>query len=147
MSQDDSAAVLLACIDAEQLRLREIVSGRDGAMLAARPPNDAWSVVENLRHLLFAEQLHFGRFLPGGPSWSRLGLPPHGMQRQERLRVVGSSPTSNASEVLEAWEAVHDLTRELVRQDTTEMRKALEGNLRHLRAHIKVIERLLRARR
>ena len=53
---------------------------------------------------------------------------------------------ADVDEVLDAWETAHAATRELVRaHDTAAVRTALERNLRHLRAHIKVIERLLRA--
>jgi hypothetical protein len=147
MSQDDNAPALLAYIDAEQLRLRDVLSGKDEATLAARPANGQWSVVENVRHLLFAEQLHLGRFVPGGQQWSTVGLTPNGMRDKERFRMVGSAATTSVREVLEAWAAVHVLTLELAQHDSEEVRGALQRNLKHLRNHIKRIESLLRVRR
>jgi hypothetical protein len=147
MVPGEPAAALLAAIDAEQARLRELVAGVEATKLAGRPPNGRWSVVENVRHLLFAEQLHVGRFLPAGPPLHPLGLPPDGMRKQERFRALDFAANPGVTEVLDAWEAVHASTRGLLGHDTDQVRKALAGNLRHLRTHITVIERLLRARR
>lgn len=146
MPEDDTALALFEMIDAEQQRLRELLSGKDPAVLAERPPNGKWSIIENVRHLLFAEQAHLGRFLPGGPQWSPLALPPTGMQRQERFRAMARAAPS-VEEVFDDWNVAHGSTRELAGRDTEEVRKALQRNLRHLRSHIKGIERLLRANR
>jgi hypothetical protein len=44
-----------------------------------------------------------------------------------------------------AWDAAHTRIRRRVRSARwVEVARALEGNLRHLRAHVRVIERLLR---
>jgi DinB superfamily len=145
MTVNDSPAEMLAAIDAEQLRLREILSGKDESMMAARPANGNWSVIENLRHLLFAEQGHIGSVLPGGVTqWSPLGLAPRGLQK--RFPMMDPAATPKVADVLEAWQAAHASAGALAKVDTPEVRKALWVNLRHLRNHIKVIERLLRAR-
>ena len=142
---DESAAALLAQMDAEQRHLRDLLAGVDDATLAERPPNGKWSVLENVRHLLFAEQLHLGRLAPGDQPFSPLGLTPHNMSGP-KFRAVGTTPPSSAREVLDAWDATRTATRALADKDTDEVRKALTRNLRHLRAHTKVIERLLRPR-
>jgi hypothetical protein len=147
MTEADSVAALLELMDAEQLRLRELVAGKDPAWLAERPPSGRWSVIENLRHLLFAEQAHLGRFLPGGQQLSAIGLPPGGMQGNRRVADAGTAVPSGVAEVFEAWQAAHAATRTLVEHDTPEVRTALQRNLRHLRSHTRVIERLLRANR
>ena len=139
----ESAVELLAQVDAEQRRLRDLLAGVDEATLAQRPANGKWSVLENVRHLLFAEQLHLGRFAPGNEPFSPLGLTPNNMNGP-KFRDVGSAPPSSVEEVLNAWEATHAVTRALPDSDTAEVRKALNRNLRHLRAHTRVIERLLR---
>lgn len=136
--------MLLDGIEEAQRHLRELLSGKDEPLLAERPSSGSWSVIENVRHLLFAEQLHLGRFIAGGQHWSSLGLTPHNM-RGPKFRLVGSRAPSSMGEALEAWEAVHASTRELAYEDTDEVRKALKRNLRHLHAHSRVIERLLRA--
>ena len=144
MTRDDSVAALLAQLEAEQHRLRGLLSGKDDAALAQRPPSGKWSVMENVRHLLFAEQLHLGHLLPGGQHFSPLGLAPP--INRPKFRDVGSATPSTVHEVLAAWEAAHIRTRALVDHDTGDVRHALDRNLRHLRTHIRVIERLLRSR-
>jgi hypothetical protein len=141
-----ASRVLLETIEAEQSRLRTLLAGGDAAAMAERPPNGNWSVVENVRHLLFAEQAHLGRFLPGGVAWSPLGLPPRGMQGHKRLPGVGSMPSSSVEDVLQAWEAAHAPLRSLMADDSKQLARALERHLRHLRAHVRIIERLLRRR-
>ena len=141
---DDSVPVLLACIDAERLRIRQVLSGSDESTLAERPPNGKWSVVENVRHLLFAEQAHLGRFVPGGRSWSPFGFTPEAMRAARKLPPVVSGPAPSVGEVFEAWETVHaSMARELVTMDTERVRTALLKNLPHLRSHVTVIERLV----
>lgn len=145
MSHEDNLA-LLAALEAEQARLRELVANRDPATLAERPPSGKWSVLENVRHLLFAEQSHCFRFTPGGPVWSRFGLPPDGMRGQKRFEETVRTETSDVREVLEAWASVHAELRPHLQGEDERLGMALERNLRHLRTHIKVIERLLRSR-
>jgi hypothetical protein len=140
----DAARTTLADLEAEQRRLREMLAAADPAVLAQRPPNGKWSVIENVRLLVFAEQLHVGRLAAGGIEWSPLGLAPHNMAEQRRLRMVGTAATTDMGEVLRAWDAVHATARPLLERDTDEVAHMLERHLRHLRAHVKVIERLLR---
>jgi uncharacterized damage-inducible protein DinB len=147
MPENDTALALVEAIDAEQRRLRELLSGKDPSLLAERPPNGQWSVIETVRHLLFAEQAHFGRFAPGGPQWSPLGLAPTGMQRREPFRTMGNAAVSSVEEVLQDWASVHASAHQLAQADKEEVREAFQRNLRHLRSHIKGIERLLRSHR
>lgn len=143
MPEGDSSSTLLETIETEHLRLFELLAGAAPARLAERPRTGRWSVVENVRHLIFAEQLHLGRLLEGGPQWCALGLPPPGLQ--PRFPMVGT-PTGSVDEVIAAWQRAHDPMRQLALNDTREVRSALEKNLRHLRSHITVVERMLRAR-
>ncbi len=143
--RESSASQLLAQIDAEQQRLRDLLSGVEGSPLAERPTSDKWSVLENVRHLIFAEQSHLGRFVPGGRVWSPLGLPPTGMQQQNQLRVMDPAAKPAVAAVLEAWETAHSSILPFVQGDAPAVHKALARNLRHLRTHVRVIERLFRA--
>ena len=135
---------LLVALEAEQERLRGILANRDGARLAQRPPSGKWSVVENVRHLVFAEQSHFSRFVPGGPTWSPFGLPPDGMRDQKRFQEMVGTDASSVTDVLEAWAAVHAAIRPYLENEDERIAMALDRNLRHLRAHVRVVERLLR---
>ena len=70
-------AAVLAAMREHQAELRALLERHEPAILAKRPASGVWSAVENIRHLLFAEQGHLGRFVRGG-----LGLSPMGMLNQ-----------------------------------------------------------------
>ncbi len=143
MSNDQNARSLLLQIDEAQRHLHELLADQDEVLLAQRSPNGNWSVVENVRHLLFAEQAHLGQLLPVPQPWSPLGFAHPGIQK--KLPVIGSATPSGVQEVLNAWQASHREVGELAEQDSEQVRRALFVNLRHLLGHTKVIERLLRA--
>jgi DNA-binding GntR family transcriptional regulator len=145
MPEGDSASRLLSAIEAEQARLRTVLAGSDPASLAARPANGKWSVLENLRHLLFAHQLHFARLTSSVVEWDARGLPPHNMQEQKRLRMVGVETNTTVEDVFDAWQSHLAASRAHLVEDSEEVRRALDRHLRHLRAHAAVIERLVRA--
>jgi hypothetical protein len=134
---------LLAALEAEQQRLWEFLASADSAALTQRRPNGDWSVIENLRHLLFAEQAHLGSVMPERPPLSPLGRPPPGLQA--KLFPKGMTPSTDAAEVIAAWREAHAVIRPHLLDDTPKARRELSRNLRHLRNHIKLIQRQLRA--
>ncbi len=135
-----AATELLGSIDEARSGLVALLRSKDAQALAKRPPSGEWSVIENVRHLLFAEQLHLGKFLPNGFEWNRLGL----SGRTGRAYVeVGKEPTDDLEEVLRAWDAVRSPIREAVRGGDEEVQKKLRLNLKHLERHIDTIETLL----
>ncbi|MCH7697325.1 MAG: DinB family protein [Chloroflexi bacterium] len=69
-----AATELIGGIDEARAGLIAFLRSKDAQALAERPPSGEWSVIENVRHLLFAEQLHVGKFLPNGFEWNRVGL-------------------------------------------------------------------------
>ena len=113
----------------------------DSRILARRPANGDWSIVENVRHLLFAEQLHLGTFLPQGFEWSKVGLT--GMTAK-RFAAVGKRPTKDIEKVLREWDEVHEPIRTAAKSAGGDIERALWRNHRHLGIHINIIERLLR---
>ncbi len=143
MTSEPTARDWIAEMGKRREYLRELLAG-DDPRFAERPPNGKWSVIENLQHLLFAEQAHFLRYLENPPPWSPLALAPTGMQSQKRLAGLGQ-PTASAREVLDAWAEVHESTKTLASSDSPQLLNRLERHVRHLNAHVKVIERLLRA--
>ncbi len=140
-----SAAVThpLSELDAAREHLREVLRGREPLDLAQRPPNGAWSVVENLRHLLFAEQAHLGGFAPSRPAFSPLGLPPPGMMGSKRVGPAGTQPSEDAFEIFAAWDAAHAELSETIQPTVERFETALAKHLKHLRLHAGIIERLL----
>lgn len=140
---DDDLA-LLGQIDLERERLRDLLAGLEPSRATERPPNGKWSIVENVRHLLFAEQAHLGSFVKGGRDWSAVGFTPETMRRARKLELEPDQP--GLDEVVRAWDAVHAAIMQGLADHAGDERlqKALWTNLRHLRAHIGVIERLNR---
>jgi hypothetical protein len=129
-------------IDRERARLRRLLRGKDTRLLNRRPSNGDWSIVENVRHLLFAEQLHLGGFLAHGFEWSRLGMT---AMTAKKFANVGTKATKDVDEVFAEWDALHRPIRAAMKSATGPgVEKALWRNHRHLNIHIDVIERLLR---
>ena len=130
-------------IDEARAKLCELIRTTDVATVTTRPPSGEWSPLENVRHLLFAEQLHFRKLLPDPVKWEAAGLTPHFMAEIPALSSVGANPTTDVGEVLAAWDKVHAATRVLADDERPEAREALAGNLRHLEFHVGIIEALL----
>jgi hypothetical protein len=129
-------------IDRERARLRQLLRGQHKSVLNRRPSNGDWSILENVRHLLFAEQLHLRGFLPRGVQWSPLGL-------NDRLppgaAAVGTEPTQDIERVSDAWDKAHaPIRRAIASASGPDLERALWRNHRHLIAHIRVIQRLLK---
>jgi len=99
--------------------------------------------MENVRHLIFAEQHHFAPFLDRGFRWSAVGVPPPNRTGERRLSPVGSDPASTVDDVFEAWARVHAVVRTLALKTPDALTPRLEGNLRHIEVHSKVIDELL----
>ena len=66
------------------------------------------------------------------------------MATQARFRDLGQVP-ARADDVLTEWAAIHEAMRPLAANDHPMFQNRLERHVRHLNAHVKVIERLLRA--
>ena len=91
-----------------QAELRALLERYEPAMLAKRPASGVWSAVENIRHLLFAEQGHLGRFVGGGLGLSPMGMLNQGLQRQKKkmiATIVGTNPTTDLTAVFDEWRA------------------------------------------
>jgi uncharacterized damage-inducible protein DinB len=144
MSQRD-VATLVSEIDRARRRLYALLRSKDRRVLAKRPASGDWSIIENVRHLLFAEQLHLGKFLPAGFEWSCVGL---SGKTGRAYAQVGTEPSDDLEEVLQAWNAVHSPIRAAVQKGAVkkgdeEVQQRLDGNLNHLMRHFDIIEKLL----
>lgn len=138
--KDAGTAKLLRSIDKKRSGLAALLRSQDANALAKRPPSGEWSIIENVRHLLFAEQLHLGKFLPDGFEWSRLGM---SGRTGRAYAEVGTDPTEDLEEVLQEWHAVHRPIRKAVKGGDEEVQKVLARNLKHLVHHIDIIKTLL----
>lgn len=137
-------ANLLEQIEEERAHLRLVLEQVPNGAVAQRPASGTWSVIENVRHLLFAEQLHLQKPFTRDVEWSPFGYDPETMDEARKLPPVAAAP--DIEEVLVAWDTIHagTITRiEAAEEDAA--RHALQRNLKHLRAHLKVVERLARS--
>lgn len=137
--------MLLEQIDAERDRLRSLLDRMPASTVAQRPPDGTWSVLENVRHLLFAEQLHVGRLVVKAAAWSPLGFTPVTMREMRKLPPVEGEDIPRLADVLSAWDDVHkEIVSHFSDVSSEDLQRALDRNLKHLRAHVRVIERLAR---
>jgi hypothetical protein len=152
MKLDAEALAIHARIAETQAALRRKLRKIDPAQLRQRPPSGEWSAMENVRHLVFAEQHHFRPLLPKGFRWDSAGVPPPSKEKGERrLTPVGREPDTTIDEVFDAWAKVHAVVLEFASEDErkssaaywTRVALGLAGNLNHVNIHIGAIERLL----
>jgi DinB family protein len=134
----------LARIEDVQAALRRRLSAVKPSLLNERPPSGGWSPLENVRHLIFAEQYHFARYLERGFRWRSAGVPPPNKIGERRLSPVGADPATTVGAVFDAWVKVHHVVRARCLKDPDELSQTLAGNLHHLTIHTETIERLLR---
>jgi hypothetical protein len=92
----------LAAMTEHAGRLRTLLERFDRAALSTRPASGDWSAIENVRHVLYAEQHHLGRYVPGG-----LGLSPLGLPQGKFPHVTGADPRTDVKAVFDEWERVH----------------------------------------
>ena len=99
----------------------------DVELLTAPPLPGEWSALDNVRHLLFAEDLYLNRWcLRNDKPWCAQGLLPAFLADQPGYTRVGSQPSDDLEAVLAAWAELHaetwryvdTLTPEALRRDT-----------------------------
>jgi len=145
VDQLGSAAVLTAMTE-HQAELRALLERYEPAMLAKRPASGVWSAVENIRHLLFAEQGHLGRFVRGGLGLSPMGMLNQGLQRQKKMiaTIVGTNPTTDLTAVFDEWERVHAAACVGLDLSRPDLALRLRASLRHQQTHGKLALRAVR---
>ena len=129
-----------------QTELRALLERHEATLLATRPASGAWSAVENIRHLLFAEQAHLGRFVPGGLGLSPMGMLNQGLQRQKRTwsTIVETNPTNDLTVVFDEWERVHAAACAGMDLSQRGLPLRLYASLRHQQRHGKAAVRAVR---
>ena len=144
MTQKADTLAALARIEDAQAALRTRLGAVKRARLYQRPPSGEWAPMENVRHLIFAEQHHFAEYLERGFRWSSAGVPAPNRTGERRLSSVGRDPATPLDEVFDSWAKVHAVVRALAMQDPGKLTQRLEGNLHHITIHVRTIERVLR---
>jgi hypothetical protein len=145
VSDEPGIRALLAQLEAEYARLREMLAGKDPALLAQRPPSGKWSVQENLQHLVLTGLAHLAHFVPEQRDWSKFGLVQVEPRSAKQLRLAGGG---SLEDLLAAWRTGHAvLAARLFEQDTPEVRHHVGRHIRHQQQHIQEIARLLKPRR
>jgi|GEM_PF-7060312 len=132
-------ASVLQVMTEHETRLRALLAGFDRQTLATRPPNGDWSAIENMRHALYAEQHHIGRFIPGG-----LGVSPLRLPQGTHAPVTADDPRTDPAAVFDQWESIHATV--CARLDLTHPGLAVQlpRLLRHQQAHGRLAARALR---
>jgi hypothetical protein len=144
MKKDADTLAALLRIEEARATLHERLRAMAPVRLRERPGSGAWSPMENVRHLVFAEQHHFAPYLPRGFRWSSAGVPPPNRTGERRLSPVGSDPATGIDEVFDAWAKVSAVVRGLCMEAAGELTPKLDRNLEHIAVHGAEIERLLR---
>ena len=160
----DPEAVGEVMVRLEEIRaaFRQRLRATDAGLLTARPNANEWSALENVRHMLFAEDLYLNRLiLQNDKPLSSLGLLPDFLQSRAGFEDMGREPSDNLETVLAAWDAVHadmraflvDLTPERLQSPTRNLDGdfrgtvggVLQGLARHDVGHIRQAEAALAA--
>lgn len=142
MTPDRPIAAILAELETELARLREMLAGRDEAALAVRPTSGKWSVLENLQHLTLTGLAHFAHFMPDHRDWSMLGLVQVEPRSEKQLRLAAGG---SIDDLLAAWRAGHEvIVARLLGHDRPAVRHHVTSHIRHQQQHIATIERLLK---
>jgi hypothetical protein len=116
------------CVRSVMQRLDEVrksfcqmLLAADPLLLSTRPSPQEWSVVEIVRHLLYAEDLYLNRRILGNQvPWNPMGLLPDFVKGDPAYAGVGSQPKEDIRELLEAWEGIHAQTMDFVNSATAE---------------------------
>jgi len=158
-------SVMAAVMDIEACEVRAgfavFLRAAEPDLLTARPIPTQWSAVENLRHLIFAEDLYLNRWLlQNNEPWCKLGLLPAFLADDSHYADVGSQPCEDIETLLAAWEAIHTrmmafvarVTTEELQRDTSQIDfgqgtagKILQGLAMHDLEHIRQAEAALAA--
>ena len=132
----------------------------DPLQVTTRPETDTWSALENVRHLLFAEQMYLDHWIHEQSNpLPDMGLLSHAVQHIPDYANVGSDPITDVETVVSAWEALHERILAFVMATNTEQlheaRKAFSGErtigvifkgmAEHQLQHIREAERAIKA--
>jgi uncharacterized damage-inducible protein DinB len=155
----DSVLAVMKRLDEVRGQFYQALRASDAQLLTTSPGPGRWSVLELVRHLLFAEDLYLNRWiLRNDAPWNALGQKPAFLEHDAAYDDVGSAPTEDLEAVLAAWEALHaqtweflaGLTAEELQRDTSEVDfgqrtvgGVLQGLARHDLGHIREAEALL----
>ena len=119
----DPASVRAAMTRLDEVRsafYRLLRSTRPG-LLVIRPSPEKWSAIEQVRHMLFAEDLYLNRgILNSDRPWNRMGLLPTFLEEDAAYADVGSQPCKDLETVLAAWDDVHAGTQTFLADVTAE---------------------------
>lgn len=150
---------VMARLDEVRAEFCEMLRAADASQLTARPEPDEWSVIEIVRHLVFAEDLYLNRWIEcNDVPWCTMGLLPEFLARDPDYADVGIDPADDLESVMAAWDGIHactqafvaDVTAEQLRRDTTGLDfgqgtvgGVLQGLAVHDLGHIRQVAQML----
>src|SRR5688572_22801976 len=136
--EEISLAAALAVMTEHAARLRLLLERFDRDVLATRPPSGDWSAIENIRHVLYAEQHHLGRFNPDG-----LGLSPLGLPQGRHAAITGADPRTDLNAIFDEWERIHAAACDRLNLALPGLAIQLPRLMRHQQAHGRLAARAL----
>ena len=99
----DCIREVLTRLDVVRASFTSFLRSLESGLLFTRPAAEEWSVMECLRHMLFAEDLYFNRWLlRNDQPWLSQGLLPAFLAGQPVYTRVGSQPLADLEVVLKA---------------------------------------------
>jgi hypothetical protein len=111
----ENVHLVMQRLDEFRQAFRQALLATDAALLTTRPAPGEWSVVEVVRHLLYAEDLFLNRRILGNAEpWNPLGLLPDFLTNDPAYAGVGSEPIEDITKLLDAWETIHTHMRDFV---------------------------------
>ncbi len=100
--------------------LLELLQSTAIEKLMLRSESKRWSVLEDLRHLVFAEDLYINRWiLRNSDPFSGLGHLPAFLRGRPGFAVVGTDPSSDLDNILSEWTRIHELMVSFVAKATS----------------------------
>ena len=112
----ENVRAVIKRLDEVRGRFSDVLRAADADALITRPSTAKWSALENVRHLVFAEDLYLNRWiLRNDEPWNRLGLLPAFLAGDPNYADVGSQPTDDLEAVLAAWDDINARVRAMIR--------------------------------
>jgi hypothetical protein len=104
----ENVRLVMQRLDEFREGFRRTLMAVEPALLVNRPAPEEWSVVEIVRHLLYAEDLFLNRRILGNAEpWNPMGLLPDILTKDPAYAGVGSKPVEDILVLLDAWQAIH----------------------------------------
>lgn len=116
-----SLQAVMARLDEFRANFIDSLYAQPRETLLAAPQPGQWSVIDNIRHLMFAEDMYIHRWiLRDKHPWCRMGLRSAFLDNRSEFAEVGTLPEQDLDILLAAWAEIHSWTKRYVAMATEE---------------------------